>query len=97
MKSPAVYNLTNQSHLTLYVGLASDLIKRVYQHNHHALEGFTKKYNVDKLVCFELHEDTVLTIQREKTLKKWLREWKILWLIKLTLNGVIYGPRLLGK
>ena len=76
LKLPAVYILTNQSHSTLYIGVTSDLIKRVFQHKNHLVQGFTQKYNVERLVYFEQFEDMENAIKREKTLKKWLREWK---------------------
>ncbi len=76
MKLPAVYILTNQSRSTLYIGVTSDLVKRVFQHKNHLVEGFTQKYNVEKLVYFEQFEDMENAINREKTLKKWLRKWK---------------------
>ncbi len=76
MKSPAVYILTNHSHSTLYIGVTSDLVKRIFQHKNHLAEGFTQKYNVEKLVYFEQCEDMQSAINREKTLKKWLRKWK---------------------
>jgi len=76
MKQPAVYILTNQSNKVLYVGVTSNLSQRVYQHKNHSIEGFTKKYNVDKLVYFEIHQEMVSAIAREKQLKNWRREWK---------------------
>ncbi|MDG4812230.1 GIY-YIG nuclease family protein [Hydrogenovibrio sp. 3SP14C1] len=76
MKQPAVYILTNQSNKVLYVGVTSNLSQRVYQHKNHLIEGFTKKYNVDKLVYFEIHQEMVSAIAREKQLKNWRREWK---------------------
>lgn len=76
MKSPAVYIMASKSNTTVYIGLTSHLVQRVYQHKNHLIDGFTKKYNVDKLVYFELHENMLSAIQREKTLKKWNRPWK---------------------
>ena len=77
MKQPAVYLLASQRNGTLYVGVTSDLIKRVWQHRTHAVEGFTKKYNVNLLVWFEQHETMESAIAREKTIKKWNRLWKL--------------------
>ena len=76
MKVPAVYIMATKNNATLYIGVTSNLIQRVYQHKHHQVDGFTKKYHVDKLVYFELHQEMTTAIQREKTLKKWLRDWK---------------------
>ena len=73
----AVYILSNKSHSTLYVGVTSNLIKRTWQHKQHVTGGFTDKYNVDKLVYFELHDSMYEAITREKRLKKWRRAWKL--------------------
>jgi len=76
-KKPAVYILSNRKNGTLYIGVTSDLIKRIYEHKSHAVEGFTKRYGVDKLVYYELHNSIEEAILREKQLKKWRRAWKI--------------------
>lgn len=62
---------------TLYLGVTSDLIKRVWEHREGVVEGFTKKYEVKQLVWFETHTDAVAAITREKQLKKWNRAWRI--------------------
>jgi putative endonuclease len=62
---------------TLYVGVTSDLVKRVWQHKNKQIDGFTKKYKVDRLVYFEIHENAESAIQREKQIKKWNRRWKL--------------------
>ncbi len=77
MKLPAVYILASQKRGTLYIGVTSDLIKRVYQHKSGLVEGFTNHYQVKKLVYFEQFEDMHTAISREKLLKKWKRDWKI--------------------
>ena len=77
MKQPAVYILASQRNGTLYIGVTSDLVERVWQHKNDVVEGFTKKYGVHSLVYFELHSEMYEAIQREKRLKKWNREWKI--------------------
>jgi putative endonuclease len=69
--------LSNRKNGTLYIGVTSDLIKRIYEHKSHAVEGFTKRYGVDKLVYYELHNSMEEAILREKQLKKWRRAWKI--------------------
>lgn len=61
----------------LYVGVTSDLVKRIWQHKNDQAEGFTKKYAVHDLVYFESHENMLSAIQREKQIKKWRRNWKI--------------------
>ncbi len=77
MKDYYVYILASKRNGTLYVGVTSDLIRRVYEHKHDLNEGFTKKYSVHMLVHFEQGEDVASAIEREKQLKSWHREWKI--------------------
>ena len=77
-RQPCVYILTNIRNGTLYVGVTSDLPKRIWQHKNKVLEGFTKKYKLDKLVWFEVHETMMSAIQREKAIKYWKREWKLM-------------------
>ena len=72
-----VYILASRRNGTLYTGLTSDLLKRVWEHKNHFVEGFTDKYDVDKLVYFETHDSADHAIRREKRLKKWNRAWKI--------------------
>ena len=62
---------------TLYTGVTSDLAKRVYEHKNCLADGFTKKYEIHHLVYFELHEDMLAAISREKQIKKWNRAWKV--------------------
>ena len=76
-KQPAVYILASKRNGTLYIGVTSDLVKRVWQHKNDVAEGFTKKYCVHTLVYYEMHADMTEAIRREKQLKKWNRAWKI--------------------
>ena len=76
-KRPAVYILASKRNGTLYVGVTSDLVKRVWEHNNNVVEGFTKRYGVHLLVWYELHENMDSAIQREKRLKEWKRQWKL--------------------
>ena len=69
--------MTNRKHGTVYVGVTSQLIQRVYQHKIGAVEGFTKKYNTKLLVYFEEYNNVLDALQREKQLKNWKREWKL--------------------
>jgi putative endonuclease len=62
---------------TIYVGVTSDLVKRVYEHKNNLVEGFTKKYNIHRLAWYELHGSAESAILREKQIKKWKRAWKI--------------------
>ncbi len=77
MKSPCVYILASRRHGTLYVGVTSNLVQRVWQHKSGVIEGFTKRYNVHHLVWFELHETMESAITREKAIKEWKRNWKL--------------------
>lgn len=74
---PCVYILASERNGTLYIGVTSDLIKRVWQHQHGTADGFTKKYRVHHLVWYETHPTMDSAIQREKSLKNWQRIWKI--------------------
>jgi len=76
-KQAAVYILASQRYGTLYVGVTSNLVKRVWEHKNNVVEGFTKKYGVHTLVWYELHESMESAIQREKAIKNWKRDWKI--------------------
>ncbi len=73
----AVYMMASGQHGTLYIGVTSDLINRVGQHRTGEIEGFTKRHGVKRLVWFERHDSIVEAIQREKSLKKYKREWKV--------------------
>jgi putative endonuclease len=72
-----VYLLASKPHGTLYVGVTSDLVRRVGVHRRGAVEGFTKRYGVHRLVFFEVHERIADAIVREKQLNRWKRLWKI--------------------
>jgi putative endonuclease len=71
-----VYLLASKPHGTLYVGVTSDLAKRVFEHKSKAEPGFTARYGVDTLVWFEAHDSVEAAIRREKQIKEWKREWK---------------------
>jgi putative endonuclease len=77
MMQPAVYVLATYKRGTLYVGVTSDLVKRVWQHKGGFADGFTKRYGVNTLVWYELHATMESAILREKAIKKWRRAWKI--------------------
>ena len=76
-RNPAVYILASKKYGTLYIGVTSDLIKRIWQHKQNLLAGFTQKYSVHTLVYFEQCDDMETAILREKQLKRWNREWKV--------------------
>ena len=75
-KPYCIYILTNRTNKVMYVGMTNDLQRRIREHKGRMIEGFTKKYNVDKLVYFEESSDVLSTIAREKEIKKWRREKK---------------------
>jgi putative endonuclease len=77
MKQPCVYILASKQIGTLYVGVTSDLVSRVWQHKNGLVEGFTKKYRVHNLVWYEIHPSMESAIVREKDIKRWQRRWKI--------------------
>ena len=77
MKTYYVYILASKRNGTLYIGVTNNLIRRVYEHKNDLINGFTKKYKVHMLVYYEHANDIYSAIQREKSLKKWERKWKI--------------------
>jgi putative endonuclease len=74
---PCVYILASQRNGTLYIGVTSDVIKRIWEHQSDLVEGFTKQYQVHTLVWYEVHESMENAITREKQLKEWKRQWKV--------------------
>ena len=76
-KQPVVYILASKRNGTLYTGVTSNLIQRVWQHKNNLVDGFTKQYQVHNLVYYEQHKEMLEAITREKQIKKWKREWKI--------------------
>ena len=77
MKNPAIYILANKRNGTLYIGVTSDLIQRVWQHKQDFVPGFTRQHAVHLLVYYQQTEDMLSAITREKQIKKWNREWKV--------------------
>ena len=69
--------MTNYSQTSFYIGVTGNLQKRVWEHKNKVVDGFTKKYNVDRLVYYELTDSVDTALNREKQLKRWHREWKI--------------------
>lgn len=76
-KNYVVYILSSRKYGTLYIGITSNIIQRLYQHKNDLVKGFTKKYAVHNLVYYEIHSDVYEAITREKRIKKWNRQWKI--------------------
>ncbi|MBI2336894.1 MAG: GIY-YIG nuclease family protein [Deltaproteobacteria bacterium] len=77
MKQYFVYIMASQRNGTLYIGVTSDIVKRVYEHKNNLIKGFTEKYKVHQLVYVEETNDVSAAITREKQLKKWKRNWKL--------------------
>jgi len=77
VKQPCVYLLASRRNGTLYVGVTSDLIRRVWEHKEDLADGFTKRYGVHTLVWYELHDSMEVAIRREKAIKEWKRRWKL--------------------
>ena len=77
MKEAWVYILASKRNGTLYVGVTSNLARRIHEHREGLLEGFTKRYDVKMLVWAERHESMMAAIQREKNIKHWPRKWKV--------------------
>ena len=76
IRSYYVYLLTNMNNKVMYVGVTNNLERRVYEHRHKLVKGFTEKYNITKLVYFEETHDVIAALTREKEIKKWRREKK---------------------
>jgi putative endonuclease len=76
-KQPVVYILANKRNGTLYVGVTSDLVKRVWEHKNNVVKGFTERYGVHQLVWYETHETMESATERESALKNWKRAWKL--------------------
>jgi putative endonuclease len=74
--SYCVYILASRKNGAIYVGITNDLVRRIYEHRAKAVHGFTSKYNITRLVWFEIYDDPISAISREKELKKWKRAWK---------------------
>jgi putative endonuclease len=72
-----VYILASRRDGAIYVGITNDLVRRIYEHRIKAVPGFTSKYNITRLVWFEVYDDPIFAISREKELKKWRRDWKV--------------------
>ena len=77
MKTPCVYILSSKRNGTLYIGVTSNLVQRVWEHKSDFVEGFTKRYGVHSLVWYEVHGTMESAITREKALKRWKRAWKL--------------------
>lgn len=77
MRGGWVYIVTNRPNGTIYLGVTSDLSRRIWEHREGSIDGFTKRYALKRLIWYERHEDIRDAIQREKTMKHWSRAWKV--------------------
>ena len=84
--SAYIYIMSNKPQGTIYVGVTSDVIKRVYEHKNAYVDSFTKRYNLKQLVYYEVHDDINEAIKREKQLKNWKRVWKVELIVKMNPN-----------
>ena len=97
MKTGYVYILASRRNGTLYVGVTSDLIKRIAEHKDGLTGGFTRKYKVDKLVYYETYDDIGEAILREKRIKKWNRVWKLKLIERDNPNWIDLYDQLVGN
>ena len=72
-----VYILASRKDGVTYIGVTNDLVRRIYEHRTKAVPGFTSRYNITRLVRFEIYDDPISAISRDKELKKWKRSWKV--------------------
>ncbi len=86
MRGGWVYIVTNRANGTLYLGVTSDLSRRIWEHREARIEGFTSRYGLKRLVWYERHEDIREAIQREKTMKHWSRAWKARLILEMNPN-----------
>ncbi len=96
MKQSYLYILASKKNGTLYIGVTSDLVKRVYEHKQNLVEGFTRKYLVHTLVFYEIHHDIKEAILHEKQIKKWNRRWKIRLIEKMNPDWRDLYPEITG-
>lgn len=96
-KQPAVYMLASERNGTIYLGVSSNLIGRVWQHREHLVDGFSKAHDVTRLVWCESCEEMASAIQREKQLKKWNRAWEVRLIEERNPEWADLWPGLAGK
>lgn len=96
-KQPCVYLLASNRNGTLYCGVTSDLVQRIWQHREHLADGFTKQHAVTRLVWFEQHATMESAIRREKQIKKWNRAWKLRLIDELNPSWRDLWPDITGQ
>jgi putative endonuclease len=96
-KTFCVYMLASKPNGTLYIGVTSNLPARLWQHRNHVMSGFTSRYDVTRLVWYEVHESAEAAIGREKQLKEWRRAWKVRLLSATNPDWADLAPRVLAE
>jgi putative endonuclease len=97
VKTFVVYMLASKPNGTLYIGVTSNLVARLWQHRHHVAPGFTERYDVIRLVWCEVHAGAESAIRREKQLKKWRRAWKVQLLSEANPDWTDLAPQILAE
>ncbi len=92
-----VYIMTNKPNGILYIGMTNDLIRRIFEHKNKFVEGFTKKYGLDKLVYYEIYQDPETALYREKCMKTWKRSWKVKHILRTNPEWKDLYPVLTGE
>jgi putative endonuclease len=95
-RHPSVYILASKRNGTLYTGVTSNLVKRVWEHKNNVVEGFTQKHGVHDLVWYEMHDTLETAIAREKTIKNWKRAWKLKTIEEMNPQWRDLYPEILG-
>ena len=90
-RQPTLYMLASKRNGTLCIGVTSNLQKRIWEHKNNLIEVFTKQYGVHQLVYYELHQDMMSAITREKQIKKWNRTWKVELIERWSPEWKVYG------
>ena len=96
-RQPAVYILASDPNGTLYIGVTSNLVQRLWQHRNGTFSGFSSRYGVHRLVYYEMHGDMEHAIEREKRLKKWDRKWKLRLINEANPGWRDLGEEILGE
>lgn len=92
-----VYIMTNKANGILYIGMTNDLIRRVFEHKNKFVDGFTKKYGLDKLVYYEIYHDPQTALYRESCMKAWKRTWKVKHILQTNPEWHDLYPELVGE
>ena len=97
MKEPVVYILASKRNGTLYIGVTSDLVQRIWQHRNGIVDGFSNRHSIKTLVWYEMHATMESGIRREKALKKWNRAWKLKLIEERNPDWIDLWPEINGE